>query len=160
MSYEAPLMLHADAVRPEWIDYNGHMNVAYYALVFDHGLDVFFAMVGIGPEYLRTTNCSIFALDTRTLYLREVKVDDPLRSTFQLLDFDDKRIHYVEQLLHGREGWVSAIFEGVSLHVDLKERRALPFPDAVRQKLAQLKDAHRHLPRPERLGRPLGLARS
>ena len=158
MSDVAPLPLHSEPVRPEWIDLNGHMNVAYYGLVFEHALDAFAERIGMGVDYVKRTGRSIFALDTRTIYVREMLLNDPLQSAFQLIDFDAKRMHYLLHLKHGREGWMSAIFEAVSLHVDLAERRAAPFPEAIRKQLAQFKEAHAALPRPARLERPIGLA--
>lgn len=112
MTIDAPLALHSEPVRPEWIDYNGHMNVAYYTMVFDHMLDAFIDFVGVGEDYTKSTKRSIFILDSRTLYLREVKANDTLRCTVQLLDFDAKRLHYCSQMEHSREGWAVALFRG------------------------------------------------
>ena len=77
---------------------------------------------------------------------------DPVRVTFQLLDFDAKRMHYFEQLFHATEGWVSATSENMSLHVDMAAGKTAPFPDEVASCLARMKAAHGHLPRPEAAG--------
>ena len=65
-------------------------------------------------------------------YLRELNAGDPVRVTFQLLDYDAKRMHYFEQLFHADEGWVSATSENMSLHVDMAAKKTAPFPDRGR----------------------------
>ena len=64
-------------------------------------------------------------------YLRELHAGDPVRVTFQLLDYDAKRLHYFEQLFHADEGWVSATSENMSLHVDMAAKKTAAFPDDV-----------------------------
>jgi acyl-CoA thioester hydrolase len=90
-------------------------------------------------------------------YLRELHGGDPVRVTFQLLDYDAKRMHYFEQLFHASEGWVSATSENMSLHVDMAAGKTAPFPDEVASCLARMQAAHRHLPRPEAVGRRIAM---
>ena len=78
-------------------------------------------------------------------YLREIKESDPVRVTFQLLGYDDKRIHYFEQLFHAAEGWVSATSENMSLHVDMTAKRVAPFGDSVKRALAAHAGEPRHV---------------
>ena len=85
-------------------------------------------------------------------YLRELHESDPVRVTFQLLDYDAKRMHYFEQLFHAEEGWVSATSENMSLHVDMGAKKVSPFPPQVARCLARMKAAHAQLPRPEAVG--------
>ena len=75
-------------------------------------------------------------------YLRELRSDDPVRVTFQLFDYDAKRVHYFEELLHAEEGWLSATSENMMLHVDLKARKTAAFPDYILARLARMKAAH------------------
>jgi acyl-CoA thioester hydrolase len=91
ITIDAPLSLYTDSVRPEWIDYNGHMNVAYYVLLVDRAMDVFFNFVGVGRDYVKAENKSLFAIDSRIVYLRELIVGAPVRCTSQLFGFDAKR---------------------------------------------------------------------
>src|SRR5262249_46895031 len=86
-------------------------------------------------------------------YLRELHTGDPVRVTFQLLDFDPKRLHTFEQLFHAEEGWVSATSENLSLHVDMEARKTAPFSAEVTRRLTQMKASHARLPRPEAVGR-------
>ena len=90
-------------------------------------------------------------------YLRELHAGDPVRVTFQLLDFDAKRIHYFEQLFHAAEGWVSATSENMSLHVDMAAGRTVPFPADVSARLARMRASHSNLPRPEAAGRRVAM---
>ena len=76
-----------------------------------------------------------------------------MRVTFQLLEYDNKRLHYFEQLFHAGEGWVSATSENMSLHVDMAAKKVAPFPPEVTRRLLQMKASHGQLPRPEAAGR-------
>ena len=90
-------------------------------------------------------------------YLRELHAGDPVRVTLQLLDYDDKRLHYFEQLFHAEHGWIAATSENMALHVDMDERKTAPFPAEVMRRLMQMKAAHARLPRPEAAGRRVAM---
>lgn len=155
----APLALFREAVRPEWIDYNGHMNVAFYVLAFDHATDAFFDWLGIGESYLRRNNCSTFTLEAHVTYEREVHVGAPLAFTTRLIDFDAKRIRYIHLMHHAEEGFLAATNELMSLHVDMTHRRSAPLPEAVQALLARVKEAHDRLPPTPQAGRRVSLDR-
>ena len=155
----APLKLSDQKVLPEWIDFNGHMNVAYYVVAFDHGVDGLTNHLGIGPEGIERRGTSTFTLEMHINYLQELNLGDPLRLTCQLLDFDIKRIHYFFCMHHADKGYLAATCEQMLLHVDLAERRSCPFPEEVQRGLAGLMELHRALPRPEQAGRAIGIRR-
>ncbi len=157
MTNDAPLALYEGEVRSEWIDYNGHMNVAYYVLAFDWATDAFFAHIGVDEDYVRGRAMSLFALEAHITYQRELQAGDPLRVTTQLLDFDAKRLHYLHRMYHGAEGWLAATGEWLSIHVDMRTRRSAPMPDDIAARLAALSEAHAALPRPPEIGRVIGL---
>ena len=90
-------------------------------------------------------------------YLREVDESTPLKVSVQLLDYDAKRMHLFEQLVHAEQGWVSATSENMTLHVDMTAKKVAPFPAAVMRALARMKDAHARLPRPEGAGRRVAM---
>ena len=77
--------------------------------------------------------------------------------TFQLLDFDAKRMHYFEQLFHAQDGGVSATSENMSLHVDMAAHKTAPFPTEVAHCLSRMKQAHAKLPVPEAVGRKIAM---
>ena len=144
-------------VEPAWIDYNGHLNMAYYNVLFDRAVDEAFELLGCGLDYVKTRRHSCFTAEAHVRYLRELQAEAPVRVTFQLLDYDSKRVHFFEQLLHAAEGWLSATSENMSLHVDMAARRTAPFPDAVVAALAHMKAAHAAVPCPQAAGRRIAM---
>jgi len=152
----APFVSSVMRVEPAWIDYNGHLNMAYYNVLFDRAVDEAFELLGCGQAYVER-GFSTFTAEVHVRYLRELHQDDPVRVTFQLLDYDAKRMHYFEQLFHATEGWVSATSENMSLHVDMQAKKAVPFAPEVTACLAKMKAAHARLPVPEAVGRKIAM---
>jgi acyl-CoA thioester hydrolase len=144
-------------IEPGWIDYNGHLNMAYYHVLLDRAVDEAFEIVGLGPDYAQRRGGSFFTAETHTLYRRELTAQDAARTTIQLIDFDEKRIHYYMELRHAAEGWVSATSENLSLHVEMASRKVAPFPADILANLAAMKAAHGPLARPPSLGRIIGI---
>ena len=155
----APFVSSLMRVEPGWIDYNGHLNMAYYNVLFDRAVDEVFELLGCGLEYVRTRRHSCFTAETHVRYLRELKAEDPVRVTFQLIDYDSKRMHFFEQLLHATEGWISATSENMSLHVDMEQKSTAPFPAAIATALGSMKAMHARLPYPHGAGRRIAMAR-
>ena len=153
----APFVSSLMGVEPSWIDYNGHLNMAYYNVLFDRAVDEAFDLLGIGPDYVTAERHSCFTAEIHVRYLRELHAGDPVRVTFQLLDYDSKRIHYFEQLFHAVDGWVSATSENMSLHVDMDAKKTAAFPDAAVKRLADMKASHGRLPLPEAAGRRIAM---
>ncbi len=115
-------------VRPEWIDSNGHLNLAYYVVVFDIATDALYAKLGIGDAYREATGFSCFTAETHTLYEREVHLGDRLTVRGWLLGADSKRVHYFHEMFHAEGGERSAVQELMALHIDMRIRRVAPFP--------------------------------
>lgn len=155
----APFVSSVMRVEPEWVDYNGHLNMAYYNVLFDRAVDETYALIGVGADYAKSRRQSIFTAEVHVRYLRELRAGDPVRVTFQLIDFDAKRLHYFEQLFHA-DGWVSATSENLSLHVDMASRKTAVFPDDIAVRLAEMKASHALLPFPAAAGRRIGMQRS
>lgn len=153
----APFMSSIMRIEPQWIDYNGHLNVAYYNVLFDRAVDELYELLGLGPDYLKRHKHSTMVAEAHVRYLREVGLSDPVRVSVQLLDYDAKRIHLFEQLLHATEGWVSATSESMTLHVDMTAKKVAPFPDAVMDALAGMLETHGKLPRPDSAGRRVAM---
>jgi acyl-CoA thioester hydrolase len=133
------------------------MNMAYYHVLFDRAVEEGFGLVGLGQDYLEERKASYFAAEIHTLYKRELKIQDDVRVTLQLIDFDEKRIHYYLEIRHAAEGWVAATMEGLSLHMDMQTRKVTPFPDDIAANLAVMKAAHARLAKPRVLGRIIGI---
>lgn len=148
-----------ERVRSEWCDYNNHLNMAYYVLVFDHATDAFHDQLGLDKPYRMETDCSTFAVEIHTTYLAEVHDGDEVFVTTQLLDYDEKRLHYFHRMYHAKKGFLSATNEIMTVHVDLGARKVVPMSPGIHGKAAALYDLHRDLPPPEQQGRTIGIRR-
>ena len=157
MSVSAPFDEYRDCVRPEWIDDNQHMNMGYYLVVFDKATDAWMRHIGLDRRHRLEHDITTFSLEGHITYDREVRVDDPLRFTTQLLGFDAKRIHYVHRMYHAEAGYLAATNELMSLHISQNTRRAAPMAETVLARLAEIEGAHRELPVPPEVGRAIGL---
>ena len=153
----APFVSSVMTVEPAWIDFNGHLNMAYYNVLFDRGVDEMYALAGLGENYVKDRKHSFFTAEVHIRYLRELHAGDPVQVTFQLLDFDAKRLHFFQQLFHAADGWVSATSENMSLHIDMSAKRAAALPPDVAGRLGEMKRSHARLPRPEAAGRRIAM---
>ncbi|TVR08368.1 MAG: thioesterase [Salinarimonadaceae bacterium] len=153
----APFVSSTMRIERDWIDYNGHLNLAYYHVLFDRALDEAFGLAGLGPEYVEERHASYFIAEAHTIYRRELRIEDTVRVTVQLIDFDDKRIHVYLEARHAAEGWLAACCEMMGLHVDTRERRVTPFPEEIRRNLEIMLAAHSRLPKPDSIGRAVGI---
>lgn len=152
-SFPAPFVSAEMRIQPQWIDFNGHLNMAYYIVFFDQGVDELYELLGLGPNYLKAHKHSTMVAEMHVRYLREVHETAPLRVRCQLLAYDSKRIHLFEELVHATEGWVSATCETMTLHVDMTTKKVAPWSGSVTRLIERLKVAHADLPRPEAAGR-------
>ncbi|MCF3627536.1 thioesterase family protein [Thalassospiraceae bacterium LMO-SO8] len=146
-------ILHRETVQPDWVDYNGHMNLAYYVLVFDHATDALQDVVGLGATYRKATGGSVFVVEAHLIYDNEVHLGEEMRVRPRVLDVDEKRLHLFHEMFAGDDDRLAATNELMILHVDLKSRRAAPFPPPVLAHLERLKAAHGILPKPAQAGR-------
>jgi len=155
----APIECPTIDVRKDWIDYNGHMNMAYYNVVFDKGVDHCFDLLGVGVDYVNATNGSCFTMEIHVTYAQEVVLNDPLRVTAQLIDADAKRLHLFLQMFHAEQNYLAATMEQLVLHVDLSERRSAPMPELIQTNVQKLREAHAKLPTPAQVGSVIGIRR-
>jgi acyl-CoA thioester hydrolase len=146
-------------VEDQWIDYNGHFNMAYYNVLFDRAGDQAFEAAGLGAEYVKQTNCSHFTLEAHLTYLRELHAGDEVAIETQFLDVDHKRVHYVQVMKHADEDWISCVTEIIVAHVDLTQKKTANFPAAVQIRLNEILDLHRKLPVPPQVGHKIGIPR-
>jgi|TARA_R110002072_G_scaffold517_17_gene3220 acyl-CoA thioester hydrolase len=156
MTFPAPL-IHNTTVQKEWIDYNGHMNVAFYVYAFDRGYDFFMDAIGLDQTYRDATGGTIFTAEAHIAYKGEVKLGDPLRIEAQLIAFDRKRIRTFQRMYHATENYLAATVEWMSLYVDLNQRKVSEMPDLVHENLTTMLESHKALPQPEELGRGIAM---
>ena len=159
MKINAPLRLHRSVVETGWIDYNQHMNLAYYVLAFDKATDAFFDFVGLDERYRKSTGFSTFLLETHVRYLHEMKLGDPLSFELQLLDYDSRRLHYYQTMFHAEEGFPAATTELLFINVDTQVGRSAPMPENILGTLKCIMSSHRQLPVPDDVGRVMGIRR-
>jgi acyl-CoA thioester hydrolase len=157
-AFSAPFVAATMRVEPGWIDYNGHLNMAYYNVLFDRAVDEVYELLGCGLAYVEATRHSCFTAEVHLRYLRELHAGDPVRVTVQLLGFDAKRMHYFEELFHAEEGWLAATSENMALHVDMAAKKTAIFPAAIAANLSRMKAAHAGLPIPQGAGRRINMA--
>ncbi|TCL10096.1 acyl-CoA thioester hydrolase [Shimia isoporae] len=156
MTFDAPFTSSWMEVEEQWLDFNGHLNMAFYNVLFDRGVDQIWTELGFGPEYRERTGNTTFSAEFHLCYLRELHLGDKVRATFHLLDYDEKRLHFYQELWH-EDGWLSATGEGIGLHIDQSGPRVAPMPDEIFANVAALHQAHSILPTPERVGRVMGV---
>ena len=149
--------IHSEAVRPEWIDYNGHMNVGFYVLAFDHATDAWLDSLDLGSQYRKTANASTFVVEAHVTYQNEVGQGAGIGFTCQLLGYDAKRLHLFLRMLKSDDGSLVATSELMLLHVDMKTRRTAPIPDATQSRLGALEREQAALPRPKEAGRVMAI---
>ncbi len=150
---ESPVM----QVKDEWLDYNGHLNMAYYVVLFDESCDEALARLGLGANYLKTRHGSYFTAEAHVCYVRELEAGMPVVSRLQLLDLDAKRIRVYQELFHAEDGWLSATSEQMCLHVDMSVRKVVPWPEDILSELKALYEAQKSLPTPSRAGRSIAI---
>ena len=155
----APLDTHRSTVLPDWVDWNGHMNVAFYVTAFDQASGAFMRNMGLGRRYVDGKLGMTFVIEAHVTYDREVKQGDPLRITSQILDHDAKRLHYIHCMYHGTEGYLAATNELMLMNIDYETRRSAPWPDWAMERLDRMAAAHKTLPVPAQAGRLIGIKR-
>ena len=152
-----PAVCPTETIIADWIDYNGHLNMAYYNVIFDHGVDHVYDFLGIGEAYTQAGIGSCFTMEVHVHYLNELSLGDEVEVHLQLLDFDHKRVHFFEQMYHKSEGYLAATSEQIGMHIDMSTRRSAPFPDEVIEKLTDLKQAHEGLAVPDQVGHVISI---
>jgi carnitine 3-dehydrogenase len=156
---EVPLRLVETQVRPEWVDYNGHMTDSRYLQVFGDATDALFRQVGVDDSY-RKSDRAMYTVETHVSHLAEAKVLDELYVTTQLLSVDDKRVHLFHHLRRTRDDVTVATGEQIYLHVSTAAGKASPMDNQVHSKLDAIRATHARLPIPAQKGRHVGAPRN
>ena len=128
----SPFRTKNQTVLGEGIDYNGHMNVAYYTLAFDKALDFFFEdVLNIGPTFVEKNKEGPFALKASYNYFSELLESESFFVDISILDFDSKRVHVFGEMRKDKSLELSAVFETVLMNMDLSARKVKQYPDRV-----------------------------
>ncbi|MCB1339146.1 MAG: thioesterase family protein [Maritimibacter sp.] len=146
------------SVAPEWIDYNGHMNMAYYSMLFDRAADEFYEVIGLGAAYAKARGLTTYTGEIKIRYLRELHLGQTLRVHSWLVDHDRKRFHSWQEI-HAEDGYLAATAETLALHIDMSGPKVAPFPDDIAAGLDAFAARHGMPEMPKGAGRAIGIAR-
>jgi acyl-CoA thioester hydrolase len=142
-------------VPPEWVDYNGHMNDAYYFVASTEATEAFLDHVGLGEAYREESGCGIYTVESHLCFGASVRVGELLSYRSQLLGYDAKRLHIFHQLMTSG-GAEAATNELMFLHVELAGERVTAMPSERLAAVAALATEHAALPVPDQAGRRIG----
>lgn len=148
-------------VAPEWVDYNGHLNDAYYMVIFSYATDALMAMVGLDAAGRKATGHTMYTLEVHLNYVQEVHEGVAVEVRTQILGIDAKRVHVFHTLHHQDDGTLLATNEQMLANIDASNAetgpRTAPFAPAVAELLQPMALAHASLPRPANAGRSIAL---
>ena len=151
--YEAPLKLPTRKVLKSWIDYNGHMNVAYYTMAIDNSIDYFLEeILGIGETHAKTNDQGPFVVQANFNYLNEMVHKQKFFVQCSLINFDTKKMHLFLELISSDNNQIMAYSEQLLLNVNLKKRKTENYSKWVVKRLKQLKNDHKNIQFPENIG--------
>ena len=114
-------------IKKEWTDYNNHMNMAYYVLVFDQVWEIMLEKFKMGESSAKTSEMSTMVVETYTTYNNEVKQGDEVEINLTFFDHDKKRLHYKMEMIEKSSKKLSATLEMLSLYIDLSKRKVSEF---------------------------------
>ena len=146
-------------VEPAWIDYNGHLNMAYYNVLFDRAIDEAALGLGLGPAYLAAAQASFYTAEAHIRYLHEIHAHDQVFCLTRLIEADEKRLHWWQELWCPGATVLSATSEQLALHVDMAAKRVAPFPDHILARIAVWRARDACLSPPAGAGRQVSLKR-
>ena len=149
-----PFSAYRQLVRPEWLDYNGHVNDASYATVFSGAHELVLESLGLSADYRASHQASMFTVETHIRYLAECSRGQTLTAATILVDADDKRLRLHSELY--ADGLLAATAESLYLHVDTTTGRVAPLPADRRARVDAMRESQESLPRPTHLGLGVG----
>lgn len=144
----AGIPIYSTAIRPEWIDYNGHLRDAYYGLIASEATDALMDRLGLDAAYRARTGGTLYTVEMHVHFLQEVKQTDTAEVGVRILGFDHKRIHATFEIRRAGAAEAAATVEMMLLHVRQERERPVsaPFPPEVSSRLALLAAAGAALP--------------
>ncbi len=149
--------VYEGTVKPEWIDINGHMNVAYYVKAFDLAIDTHWAELGITADYIENEQCSTFSVECHITYQNEMRVDDEYRIISNILAYDEKRIHLFQTMYKIGAEETIATAEWMNLHVNLRTRKVCEWPKTVLDNLRKVSHTQKDRKWPSEAGKRMSI---
>lgn len=157
---EAPFDVFRGTVAEAWTDWNGHMNLGYYVVAFDHATGELFNNLGMPYEYTSNRLGMYFVLECHVNYESEMKEGDAFRVSSQILDHDRKRVHLFHTMFAESDGRLVATNELMLMNIDYATRRSAPWPDWAMARIEAMAGAHAGLPRPKQVGSVIGIKKA
>jgi acyl-CoA thioester hydrolase len=151
--------IHRARVLQEWLDYNGHLNEAYYVLIFSHATDALLDLIGMDDPWRKQHRLTVYTLETHVRYLREVSLDVTVQVDCRLLELDHKRLRLFHAMSREDNGTLLATAEMLLVHIDQSGPTSAPWMDAVRRRLDELHARQADEAWPEGAGRAIALAK-
>ena len=151
------LTTYTTQVQRAWVDYNGHLRDAFYLLIFSYATDALMDILGLDGDNREASGHSLFTLEVHLNYLHEVKLGADVEVHTQLIAHDAKRLHLYHSLHLVADDTELAGNEQMLLHVDLAGPHSTPFTEATQERLKAITASQAELPRPDLLGRVIGL---
>jgi acyl-CoA thioester hydrolase len=151
--------VHRAVVAPAWLDYNGHLNEAYYVLIFSHATDRLIDLIGMDDGWRRANGMTIYTLETHVRYLREVGAGVEVAVDCRLIGLDGKRLRLFHAMRRADDGTLLATAEMLIVSIDTHGPRSAPWAPPVRQRLEQLHARHAGEALPEGAGRAISMER-
>jgi len=121
------LLLNTTKIINDWTDYNNHMNLSYYILVFDKAAEKILSKFNMGEEAALKTKRSTMVVETHTTYNNEVKEGDEVDVYLSYCDHDKKRLHYKLEMYEKSKNILSATTEVLALYINLELRKVAEF---------------------------------
>lgn len=138
-------LLYRETITEKQIDINGHMNVRWYAALYDDAGWEFYRVLGLTPEYTSSARAGGFMLKMFVQYFAEVHLGETVAIRYRLLGRSAKRLHYLYFMLNETTGvWASSL-EGMDIHADLQTRRSTPFPSSIASGIDASLEEHQRL---------------
>ena len=119
--------LKSQKIIKEWVDYNNHLNMVYYILIFDSACEVMLEKFDMGSNSAKTKKRSAIVVETNTKYINEVKEDDEVDIILTFLDYDKKRLHLKIEIVDKDTKKISASIESLWLYLNLETRKITEF---------------------------------
>ncbi len=161
MTDKAPV-IYRTQIKQEWLDYNNHMNVAYYVLIFDLAGVELVSQLGLSEQVTEATGISWMVLENHITYNSEVVLDQPVEIRCQLIDHDTKRLHlYFEMYAQTGDGseYLASTLEQMAMCVDLNSRSSCEFPETIAATINAMAAQQSAIAVPTSIGRKIGIRR-
>ncbi|WP_117170035.1 thioesterase family protein [Paraliobacillus sediminis] len=150
--------LYQEVVHKEWVDYNGHMNDAAYAMLFSLAVDAFIDYIGLDSDARTEYSYTIFTLETHLCYLQEASEKEALQVMAQLINIDSKRLHVFFTMRNGSSE-VIATSEQMLMGIDVEQGKPAAFPTLVTTIIEKIWNEDKQLENPKQVGRQIGIKR-